>query len=152
MPTGFPLGSVPFPSQSPVAIAVFPNTATFTWLIWFVCHFAALMAASVSLLPLTFPSESVLMNFSAKRGESILGSLALAASIHFCSRPATACSVPPPILSCACAATISDNDATTHHSRVLFTIHLAPFCFQICQRAESYATSGGLSITGLDLL
>src|ERR1022692_4847810 len=130
--TGFPLSSVPLPAQSPVAMAVFPNTVTFTLLISFVSHFAALTIASVSALLLTFPSLSVLTNLSARRGASISGLLALDASIHFCSSVATACSVPPPILSCACAATISDSNATTHHTSVLFIDCVLHSVFRIC--------------------
>src|SRR5260370_3075862 len=65
--TGFPFSSVPLPAQSPVAMAVFPNTVTFTSLIWFVSHFAALLFARVSAFPITFPSLHRLTNLSAIR-------------------------------------------------------------------------------------
>src|ERR1017187_2420362 len=131
--TAFPLSSVPLPTQSPVAIAVFPNTVTFTLLISFFSHFAALTLASISALPVTFPLLSVLMNLSARRGASMSGLLALDASIHFCSSPATACSVPPPIsLSFACAATISDSNATTPHTSFLFIACVLHSVFRIC--------------------
>src|ERR1700690_1990568 len=144
--------TVPLPAQSPVAMAVFPNTATFTLLIWFFSHFAVLIVARVSFLPVTLPSESVLMNLSARRGASMSGSLALAASIHFCSSPATACSVPPPISSFACAATINDSNATTDHTNNFFMV----FCCSIrharfVKAAKSYATGMGNAIW-LDLL
>src|SRR5208282_2440933 len=133
--TGFPLSSVPLPTQFPVAIAVFPNTVTFTLLISFFSHFDALTLASVSALPVTFPLLSVLTNLSARRGASISGLLALDASTHFCSSAATACSVPPPIfLSCACAAIISDNNATTHHTSVLFIDCVLHSCFRFVLR------------------
>src|ERR1019366_5141364 len=74
----------------------------------------------------------VLTNLSARRGASASGLLAFAASIHCCSSPATACSVP--LLSFVCAATISDINATAHHTSVLF-IDLLHSAFQICSRS-----------------
>src|SRR5580658_10498865 len=81
---GFP-STFPLPAQSPVALAVFPHTVTLILLISLFSHFEVLTVASVSFLPVTFPSASVLMNLSARRGASISGLAALAASIHFCS-------------------------------------------------------------------
>src|ERR1035437_8737045 len=73
--TGFPSASVPLPTQSPVAMAVFPNTVTFTLLISFFSHFDALVLASVSALPVTFPLLSVLTNLSARSGAIASGLL-----------------------------------------------------------------------------
>src|ERR1039458_3314578 len=142
--TAFPLSSVPLPTQSPVAIAVFPNTVTFTLLISFLSHFAALTLASVSALPVTFPSLSVLMNLSARSGAIGSGLLALDASAHFCSSAATACSVPPPIFSCACATTISESNATTPHTSFLFIACVLHSVFRICVSDLSTLPSGAI--------
>src|ERR1019366_5092081 len=131
--TGLPLFSGPLPTQFPVAVALFPNTVTVTLLISFFAHFAALTLASVSALPVTFPLLSVLTNLSARSEAIGSGLLALDASAHFCSKAAIDCSVPPPIfLSCACAATRSDSNATTPHTSVLFIDCVLHSLLRIC--------------------
>src|SRR5579864_2476237 len=119
--TALPFSSVPFPAQSPVAIAVFPNTVTFTLLISLESHFAALTCSSVSALLIVFPSLPVLLKLSERRGAIGSALLAFDAATHCCSNPAIACSVPPPpiFFSFACAATIRIINARAHDTIVL---------------------------------
>src|ERR1700730_569035 len=117
---GFPDASVPLPLKPPVAIAVSPNTVTFRSLYSALSYLVAFAVASVSTLPVTFPSLPVFTNLSARIRTSTSGLFVFCDCNHCCSSSATAFSVPPVVWACDRAALPSESRPIKHHIQILF--------------------------------
>src|SRR5690242_6001238 len=134
-----PFSSVPLPLNSPVAIAVFPNTDTFTSPYSALSYLAALVPASASALPIVLPSLVVSMKRSAKSGSIRSGLLVCCALSHCCSKAATAFSVAAVPLFCGQAGMVSSSKPKIHHTE-LFIVS-APFSF-CCKTRAGKACAG----------
>src|SRR6266481_10097346 len=86
-------------------------------------YLVAFALASISVLPVTFPSLPVLMNLSDSSGATRSGLFVFCDCSHFCSNAATAFSVP----ACDQAAFPSNNRPTRHPIQVLFIRRLHIF-------------------------
>src|ERR1017187_4145829 len=115
-------------------MAVSPNTVTFKSSYSALSHLVFLDVASVSDLPVTFPSPEVFTNLSASSGASRSGLFVFCARSHCCSCAATAFSA---VSVCDHAAVTSKSKPSKHIS--VFFIEPSPYLFvetwwKFCQR------------------
>src|ERR1700693_2866367 len=101
-------------------MAVSPNAVTFTSVYSALSYLVAFAIASVSALPVTFPSLPVFTNLSASSGATRSGLFVFCDCSHRCSSAATAFSVPPVVWACDHAALPSESKPIRHNIQILF--------------------------------